>query len=74
MRRLPHEAAAPGTARPSEMFALDEAFLQRVDRVMLQRKQIDPFRREAVWRATEEEARLRQLQLPDEDPVRSNSR
>ncbi|WP_143012540.1 hypothetical protein [Variovorax sp. EL159] len=58
----------------SEMLALDEAFLQQVDRVMLQRKQTDPFQREAVWRATEEEARLRQLQLPDEDPVRGNPR
>ncbi|MNW21440.1 hypothetical protein D3C71_2223680 [compost metagenome] len=57
-----------------EMFALDEAFLQRVDRVMLQRKQTDPFQQEAAWRATEEEARHRHLQLPDEEPVRRNPR
>lgn len=74
MRRLPDKAAAPGMNSQSEMFALDEAFLQRVDRVMLQRKQTDPFQQEAVWRAAEEEARLRQLQLPDENPVRSNRR
>ena len=48
---------------------LDEAFLELVDRVMLQRKQTDPFRREAAWRAAEEEARLRQLQMPDDDLV-----
>ena len=74
MRRLPDEAAVLGTNSQDEMLTLDEEFLQRVDRVMLQRKQADPFRLEAVWRATEEEARLRQLQLPDEDPVRSNQR
>ncbi|MFS2162575.1 hypothetical protein [Variovorax sp. Varisp62] len=75
MRRLPNEATAPGTSNPNEV-VFDEAFLQRVDRVMLQRKQTDPFRWEAVWRATEEEARLRHLQLPDEgqDPVRGNPR
>lgn len=62
---------APGVASQQEMFPLDEAFLQRVDRVMLQRKQTDPFQQEAAWRATEEEARLRQLQFPDEEPVRA---
>lgn len=74
MRRLPNEATAPGTSSPNEVLVLDEAFLQRVDRVMLQRKQSDPFQLEAVWRAIEEEARLRHLQLPDEEPVRRNPR
>ena len=51
----------------SDVLPLDEDFLQRVDRVMRERKQADPFRLEAVWRATQEEARLRHLQLPKED-------
>lgn len=60
----------------SEMLPLDDEFLRRVDRVMRERKQADPFRLEAVWRATQEEARLRHLQLPKEDrtPIRSNPR
>jgi len=70
MRSAPKATAAPGGAS-QEMFSPDEAFLQRVDRVMLQRKQTDPFQQEAAWRATEEEARLRQHQLPDEKPVRA---
>jgi hypothetical protein len=74
MRRTPDESPAQRVASRNEVFVLDEEFLQRVDRVMLQRKQTDPFRLEEAWRATEEEARLRQLQLPDEDPVRSNPR
>lgn len=71
MRSTTKAIAAPGVASQKEIFPLDEAFLQRVDRVMLQRKQTDPFQQEAAWRATEEEARLRQLQLPDEEPVRA---
>jgi len=71
MRRASEAIAALGVGSQQEMFALDEAFLQRVDRVMLQRKQADPFQQEAVWRATGEEARLRQHQLPDEKPVRA---
>lgn len=71
MRSTPDAIPAQGAADQKEMFPLDEAFLQRVDRVMLQRKQADPFQQEAVWRATEEEARLRQHQLPDERSVRA---
>lgn len=71
MRKLPDEAAVSGTPHQSEVLALDEAFLQRVDRVMLQRKQTDPFQREAAWRATEEEVRVKRLQLQREAPVRS---
>ncbi|QOF80325.1 hypothetical protein [Variovorax sp. 38R] len=74
MRRLPDEATAPVTTSHIEVLALDEEFFQRVDRVMLERKQTDPFRRDAVWRATAEEARLRQLQSPHEDPIRSKPR
>ena len=74
MRRDPQQVPAPRPTRQNEVFTLDEAFLQRVDRVMLQRKQTDPFQQEAAWRAAEEEARLRQLQLPDEEPVRSKPR
>jgi len=37
---------------------LDEAFLQRVDRAGLLRKQRDPYRMDQVHRALEEEARL----------------
>lgn len=74
MRSTPDGIPAQGAAGQKEMFPLDEAFLQRVDRVMLQRKQTDPFQQEAAWRATEEEAQLRQFQLPDEDPVRSDPR
>ncbi|QOF79682.1 hypothetical protein [Variovorax sp. 38R] len=70
MRSTPDAIPAQGAAGQKEMFPLDEAFLQRVDCVMLQRKQTDPFQQEAAWRATEEEARLRQLQFPDEEPVR----
>lgn len=60
----------------SDVLPLDDEFLQQVDRVMRERKQADPFRLEAVWRATQEEARLRHLQLPKEDrtPVRSDRR
>jgi len=72
MRSTTEAMAAPGGSSQKEMFPLDEEFLQRVDRVMLQRKQADPFQQEAVWRATEEEARLRQHQLPDEKPVRAH--
>jgi len=54
--------------------SFDEEFLRRVDRVMLHRKQADPFQQEAAWRATEEQARLRQFQVPDEDPLRRNPR
>ncbi|BEP58312.1 hypothetical protein GmRootV118_55560 [Variovorax sp. V118] len=71
MRRTSDAISATNEVGQKEMFPLDEAFLQRVDRVMLQRKQTDPFQQEAAWRATEEEARLRQLQLPDEEPVRA---
>lgn len=74
MRAAPEPVPAPRPTRQNEVFTLDEAFLQRVDRVMLQRKQTDPFQQEAAWRAAEEEARLRQLQLPDEEPVRSKPR
>ncbi|BEP66904.1 MULTISPECIES: hypothetical protein [unclassified Variovorax] len=74
MRSTPDAIPAPGVTSQKEMFALDEAFLQRVDRVMLQRKQTDPFQQEATWRATEEEARVRQLQLPEEAPVRITPR
>jgi hypothetical protein len=67
----PSDENSPGNTLP-----LDEDFLQRVDRVMRERKQTDPFRLEAVWRATQEEARLRHLQLPKEDrtPIRSDPR
>jgi len=71
MRRGPEQFPASRPTRQNEVFTLDEAFLQRVDRTMLRRKQTDPFQQDAAWRATEEEARLRQLQLPDEEPVRS---
>jgi len=74
MRRTPAEIPAQEIANQNDMFSLDEAFLRRVDRVMLQRKQTDPFRREAVWRAAEEEARLRRLQLPKEEPDRATDR
>lgn len=76
MKRLPEEATALGTSSHGEVLVLvlDEEFFQRVDRVMLERKQTDPFRRDAVWRATAEEARLRQLQSPHEDPIRSKPR
>lgn len=74
MRRQSDEAPAPEVLRQSEMPVIDEEFLRRVDRVMLQRKQADPFRREEAWRATEEEIRLRHLQLRDEDLDRSKSR
>jgi hypothetical protein len=74
MRRPPNESSAPNVACQNQMLAIDEEFLRRVDRVMLERKQADPFRREAAWRATEEEIRLRHLQLRDEDPDRSKSR
>uniref|UniRef100_C5CKH1 Uncharacterized protein n=1 Tax=Variovorax paradoxus (strain S110) TaxID=543728 RepID=C5CKH1_VARPS len=39
-------------------FALDEAFLQGVDRAMYMNKQSDPFRLKEAWRATQEESRL----------------
>ncbi|MNL00137.1 hypothetical protein D3C87_1205580 [compost metagenome] len=71
MRKLSDEAAASGPTCQSEVLALDETFLQRVDRVMLQRKQTDPFQREAAWRATEEEVRVKRLQQQREAPVRS---
>ncbi|QFZ81867.1 hypothetical protein ABL840_04790 [Variovorax sp. NFACC27] len=74
MRRLLNGAAASVTSNQNEIFVLDEAFLQRVDRVMLQRKQTDPFQREAAWRATEEEVRVKRLRLQHEDPVRSERR
>lgn len=61
-------------SRASDAVPLDEAFLQRVDRAVLQRKQTEPFRLEEAWRAMQEEARLRHLQEPDEDPVRGNLR
>jgi len=64
----------PGVSRKEETFAIDEEFLRQVDRVMLQRKQADPFRREEAWRATEEEVRLRHLQSREERPDRSNAR
>ena len=41
--------------------ALDEEFLLLVDRVMLTRKQRDPYRLEQVNRAAAEEARLANL-------------
>jgi hypothetical protein len=74
MRRLSDEAAALEATRQNEMLVLDEAFLQRVDRAMLQRKQADPFQREAVWRATEEEVRMKRLQPQREDLTRSKPR
>lgn len=74
MRNTPAAIPPPGVASQKEVFPLDEEFFQRVDRVMLQRKQTDPFQQEAAWRAIEEEARLRQLQLPDEAPVRTTPR
>lgn len=74
MRRPPDKGLAPDLIRQTEMLAITEEFLRRVDRVMLQRKQADPFRQEEVWRATEEEIRLRHLQLCDEQPDRSKSR
>lgn len=40
---------------------LDEAFLQRVDRVLLMRKQCDPYRLEEVQRATQQEIQLANL-------------
>ncbi|WP_157632233.1 hypothetical protein [Variovorax sp. CF313] len=72
MRSLPGEAAAPATSSSNEVVSLDEEFLRRVDRLMLRRKQTDPFQREAVRRATEEQARLRQFQVPEEVPLRSS--
>lgn len=74
MRRQPDESPALDVIRQKEKLAIDEEFLRRVDRVMLQHKQADPFRREEAWRATQEEIRLRHLQLRDEDPDRSKSR
>ncbi|MNK92660.1 hypothetical protein D3C87_1127900 [compost metagenome] len=67
MRRLSDEATAPATTSHVEVLALDEEFFQRVDRVMLERKQADPFRRDAVWRATEEEVRVKRPQLQRKD-------
>ncbi len=55
------EAAAPDSAS-----ALDEEFLLLVDRVMLTRKQCDPYRLEQVNRAAAEEARLANLTAPHE--------
>jgi len=46
--------------------ALDEEFLLLVDRVMLARKQCDPYRLEQVNRAAAEEARLANLTAPHE--------
>jgi len=74
MRRPCDANSAPGVIRQDETFAIDEEFLRQVDRVMLQRKQADPFRRGEAWRATEEEVRLRHLQLRDERPDRSQAR
>lgn len=74
MRSTSDAIPAHGAVGQKEMFPLDEAFLQRVDRVMLLRKQADPFQQEVAWRAAEEEARLRQLLLPEEPPVRTTSR
>jgi hypothetical protein len=74
MRRLPDEAATSEATCQKEWLALNETFLQRVDRVMLQRKQTDPFQREAAWRAAEEEVRVNRLRLHREDPVRRELR
>ncbi|PLC01534.1 hypothetical protein CY658_31930 [Variovorax sp. RO1] len=74
MRSTPTAIPAPGVASQKEVFPLNEEFFQRVDRVMLQRKQTDPFQQDVAWRATEEEARLRQLQLLDDAPVRTTLR
>lgn len=46
--------------------ALDEDFLLLVDRVMLARKQCDPYRLEQVHRAAAEEARVANLTVPHE--------
>lgn len=73
--RRPHFAnSALGVASPNEMPALDEEFLRLVDRVLLQRKQADPFRLEEAWRATEDEARLRHLLVRDERLDRNKGR
>ncbi|MCY1250458.1 hypothetical protein D9M72_641030 [compost metagenome] len=74
MKRLPDEVTATVTTCHSETLVLDEAFLQHVDRVMLKRKQTDPFQREAAWRAAEEEVRVKRLQPRREDPVRRELR
>jgi hypothetical protein len=50
------EIATPeGQGAPS---GFDEAFLQRMDRAMLQHKQSDPYRLERAARAAEEEAHI----------------
>ena len=63
----------PDLSTPEKDQALDEAFLCLVDRVMLKRKQGDPFRFEQVSRALDEEVRLADLTGAHEPGPRQHS-